>query len=156
MSPEEWGETARAAYHQHKADAFVVERNRGGDMVAANIRAAIRDKQGKAATAEIIEIHASDGKRVRAEPVAALHEQGRIHFVGVHTELEQEITEWNPLVRGISPNRLDALVHAAWHLAELGDELDLGTDMSGYDKANEGFIAATHWDPFGGGRSRTI
>lgn len=125
-SPEAWGAAALKLYDQWKADAYVGERNRGGDLVAANMRATIREKKGSAAVAKIIEVHATRNKQVRAEPVATLHEQGRLHFVGVLPKVEAEITEWDPSLGGISPNRLDALVWGAYELAKLGveDEVD--------------------------------
>src|SRR5439155_22357589 len=104
LAPEAWGAAALKLYDQHKADAFVGERNRGGDLVAANMRATIREKRGAAAVAKIIEVHATRNKDVRAEPVATMHEQGRIHFVGVQPEIEQELTEWSPKIGGASPN----------------------------------------------------
>lgn len=122
FGPEEWGAKAVELYDRWKADAFVGERNRGGDLVAANMRAAVRFAKGRQATAKIIEVHATRNKRVRAEPVSAMHEQGRLHFVGVHPAIEQEITEWDPAATSESPNRLDALVWGAYELAKLGEE----------------------------------
>lgn len=121
--PEEWGSSALKLYDQHKADAFVGERNRGGDLVASNMRAVIRDKRGAHASLKYIEVQATRNKQIRAEPVSALHEQGRLHFVGVHPEIEQEITEWDPTLGGASPNRLDALVWGAYELAKLGEDM---------------------------------
>ena len=122
LTPEAWGSAALKLYDQHGADAFVGERNKGGDLVAANMRATVREKRGPAAVAKIIEVHATRHKAIRAEPVATMHEQGRLHFVGVHPEIEQEITEWDPSLGGVSPNRLDALVWGAFELAKLGVE----------------------------------
>lgn len=121
-SPEQWGLAALGLYDQHRADAFVAETNRGGMLVKANMQAIIRERRGSAATASIIEVHASRGKEVRAEPVSTLAAQGRLHFVGVHPELEQELTEWSPRLGGQSPSRLDALVWGAYELARLGED----------------------------------
>lgn len=137
-TPEAWGAAALKLYDQFKADAFVGERNRGGDLVAANMRATIREKRGAHATAKIIEVHATRNKEIRAEPVGTMHEQGRIHFVGVHPEIEQEITEWSPRIGGVSPNRLDALVWGAYELAKLGEEIEADPRA-----AFRGFEAAT-------------
>lgn len=134
-TPEEWGAAALKLYDQHKADAFVGERNRGGDLVASNMRATIREKRGPHAVAKIIEVHATRNKEIRAEPVATLHEQGRLHFVGVHPAIEQEITEWDPTLGGRSPNRLDAVVWGAYDLAKLGEDLE--------PDAREGFKGIT-------------
>ena len=61
-------------------------------------------------------VHASRGKQARAEPVAALYEQGRVHHVGVFSPLEDELCGWVPNTNQPSPNRLDALV---WAFTEL-------------------------------------
>ncbi len=120
--PEAWGAAALKLFDQHKADCFVGERNRGGDLVAANMRATIREKRGQHAVAKIVEVHATRNKEIRAEPVSTLHEPGRLHFVGVHEKIEAEITEWAPALGGVSPNRLDAMVWGAYELAKLGEE----------------------------------
>lgn len=123
-SPEKWGAYVVTTAEQLKADVVVGERNRGGDLVAANVRAAKERRSGSLAAKaiKIVEVHATRGKAIRAEPVSALHEQGMIHIVGRMPELEAEICEWNPRIGGISPNRLDALVWLVWHLARLGEE----------------------------------
>ena len=121
-SPAEWGELAIKAFWHWKADAIVCERNRGGDLVAQNVRGALRALKGPRAVVPIREVVASRGKVTRAEPVAALAEQGRIHVVGALPLLEQEVTEWNPRLDPESPNRLDALVWGAFDLCELGAE----------------------------------
>ena len=59
-------------------------------------------------------VHASRGKYVRAEPVSALYEQGRIHHVGYFPDLEDQLCEW--VLSDTSPDRLDALV---WAVTEL-------------------------------------
>ena len=60
-------------------------------------------------------VHASKGKRTRAEPVAALYEQGRVHHLGFHAQLEDQLCSWIP-DHAVSPDRLDALV---WGVTEL-------------------------------------
>ena len=60
-------------------------------------------------------VHASRGKQTRAQPVAALYEQGRVSHVEVFPELEEQLTTWTP-ESGVSPDRLDALV---WALTDL-------------------------------------
>jgi phage terminase large subunit-like protein len=137
FTPEQWGATAVKLYDQWNADAFVGERNRGGDLVAANVRAAVRFAKGQHAVVSIVEVHATRNKHVRAEPVAAMHEQGRLHFVGVLPGVEQEITEWDPTLGGVSPNRLDAMVWGAYELAKLGqeEEVDASAGFVGLTKA---------------------
>lgn len=105
--PHVWALRAIKAYHDFKADVICGERNYGGDMVEATLRGIDRNIPFK-------NVHASRGKHIRAEPVAALQEQGRIHHVGTHRPLEEELSTW---VEGDkSPNRLDALV---WAVTEL-------------------------------------
>ncbi len=111
-SPMEWAREAVAAYRRRKADRIVAEVNNGGDLVAATIRmidGAVAFKP----------VRASRGKQLRAEPVAALYEQGRVHHVGAFPELEDQMCGFAGAGdrRGAgSPDRLDALV---WALTEL-------------------------------------
>ena len=112
LSPAGWAAAAVAAYRRHAADRLVAEVNQGGDMVAAVIRAA---DPGVAYGA----VRATRGKALRAEPVAALYEQGRVHHVrGADLAvLEDQLTGYVP-ARPFpgSPDRLDALV---WALTDL-------------------------------------
>jgi phage terminase large subunit-like protein len=112
LSPDGWGRRAVQAYVDVSADAIVGEANFGGDMVEAVIRTAAR---AMGVTVVYKAVHASRGKAVRAQPVAALYEQGMISHGEVFAELEEELTSWTP-ESGRSPNRLDALV---WGLSEL-------------------------------------
>lgn len=107
-SPNEWGVAALAAFHQYQADRIVAEANQGGDMVAHTLRTV--DKN-----APIKLVRASRGKRTRAEPIAAMYEQGRVRHVGFLTQLEDQMCGWVPDVSQ-SPDRVDALV---WALTEL-------------------------------------
>lgn len=111
-SPEEWRARVVWAYHHHRADAVVVERNMGGDMVAAVMRAG-------GEPLPLREVVATRGKAVRAEPVAALYERGMVRHVGVFRELEAQLTGWSPQ-DPVSPDRLDALVWAMTDLMERG------------------------------------
>jgi phage terminase large subunit-like protein len=124
LKPEKWGADVVKTCEQLQCDVVVGERNRGGDLVAANVRAAKERRSGPMAAKalKIIEVHATRGKVMRAEPVSALSDRGMIHIVGRMPELEQELTEWNPKLGGQSPSRLDALVWLVWHLARLGEE----------------------------------
>jgi len=106
-SPLTWARAACALYHKHKADAMVYETNQGGEMVRLTIKTAD-------ATVPCRGIHASRGKLVRAEPVATLSEQHRIHHVGVFPELEDELCNYEGY--GASPNRLDWFVYAILEL----------------------------------------
>ena len=107
-SPLEWAKAAVTAYYKYNADIIVAEKNNGGEMVAQTI--AQVDK-----TVPVKLVHASRGKAVRAEPIAAIYEQGRAHHVGVFYRLEDEMCLWMP--GQSSPNRMDALVWAGASLA---------------------------------------
>lgn len=106
-SPDEWARVAVDLHDDLGADVIVAEVNNGGDMVGAVLRTVTRSARYRAVTA-------SRGKRTRAEPVAALYEQGKVHHVGAHARLEDQMTTWVP-GDGSSPDRMDALV---WGLTE--------------------------------------
>lgn len=114
-SPLGWASIAVTAYHSKRADRIVGEVNNGGDLVESNIRAVAPDVAFRA-------VRASRGKAVRAEPVAALYEQGRVHHVGLLPELEQQMTGWSPQSGEKSPDRMDALVWAVTELVVDPDE----------------------------------
>lgn len=103
--PAEWARAAVDAYRTHKADRIVAEVNQGGDLVETTIRTIDKSVAYRA-------VHAAKGKRLRAEPVAALYEQGKVHHVGSFAALEDQMTTWDPLVDDKSPDRVDALVYA--------------------------------------------
>lgn len=110
-SPQTWGELAGRTADEFGADAIVAETNQGGDLVKATLALA-------APWARYKPVHARDSKRVRAEPVAALYEQGRVHHVGVYPEMEDQMVTWVPdRANAKSPDRLDALVHGVTDLA---------------------------------------
>lgn len=107
-SPLAWAQASVAAFSVHKADALIAEANNGGALVQVNI--------GRITGAPPVKlVHASRGKQTRAEPIANLYEQKRIHHVGAHVALEDEMCSW-VMDEGKSPNRIDALV---WALTEL-------------------------------------
>jgi phage terminase large subunit-like protein len=107
LSPAAWAARAIALWRRLNADALVVEVNQGGDMV----RAVIREQDPEV---PVIAVHAKRGKWLRAEPVAALYEQGRVKHVGAFELLEDEMCDFglDGLSSGRSPDRLDALVWA--------------------------------------------
>jgi phage terminase large subunit-like protein len=111
-SPDEWGRAAVTGYHKFSADRMAGEVNNGGDMVEHTVKVVDR-------TISFKQLHASRGKHTRAEPVAALYEQGRVHHVGMFAALEDQMCQWVP--GDDSPDRMDALV---WALTELmlGDD----------------------------------
>jgi predicted phage terminase large subunit-like protein len=110
-SPHDWASHALEAYRAHRADRIVAEVNNGGAMVEATLRVLDAGVSYKP-------VHASRGKLARAEPVAALYEQGRIHHVGAFPALEDQMCAFTggPLAHLASPDRVDALV---WALSEL-------------------------------------
>lgn len=110
-SPLQWARRAIALYDKYEADAIVIEINQGGDMVAQTLRS-VRD------SVNIIEVRATRGKHLRAEPIAALYEQGRVFHVGAFSELEDQMTmTTNAGYEGEgSPDRMDAAVYALTEL----------------------------------------
>lgn len=108
-TPDEWARAAVQAYRVFRADRIVAERNNGGDMVEHTIRTV--DPHVPVRT-----VWASRGKQTRAEPISALYEQRKIHHVGMHGELEHQMTTWVPDSGEASPDRMDALV---WALTDL-------------------------------------
>lgn len=119
-TPDGWGRRVVGAYLDHEADRVLWESNFGGDMALAVIKTAARDMGTVVATEKVV---ASRGKILRAEPVAALYEQGRVRHVGTFAKLEDQMTGYSPDTATKSPDRLDALVMA---LAEL-----MGTPQRG-------------------------
>lgn len=109
-SPQTWAKAAVTAFHKYKANLIVAEDNNGGEMVEAVIKQVDP-------SVPVTRVHASRGKATRAEPVAAISEQGRDHHVGSFPALEDELCLWMP--GDASPNRLDAKVWAITALANL-------------------------------------
>jgi len=114
LSPNGWANRIVATYQEWTADLIVGEANYGGDMVESNIRTVD-------ASVSYENVHASRGKRIRAEPIKALYEQGRVHHIGTFAELEAEMVQWIPDESAWSPNRIDALVWALTELADSGE-----------------------------------
>lgn len=127
-SPHEWASAVIAVFNKLKADRVVVEVNNGGDMCESVIR---MTKGGE--RIPITKVHASRGKYTRAEPIAALYEQGRAHHVGFFPELEGQLTTYVP--GDTSPDRMDALV---WAMTELTG----GGEMGQVDPQIAGELAA--------------
>jgi phage terminase large subunit-like protein len=108
LSPHGWASRAIGAFREYAADRIIAEINFGAQMVEHTVRSV--DKSVPVKT-----INASRGKVQRAEPIAALYEQHRVHHVGPMAKLEDQMTTWTP-IDGTSPDRLDALV---WAITEL-------------------------------------
>lgn len=138
--PNEWAEKVFEAVERWGVSKIVPETNRGGDLVETTLRyyAQVHNKR----LPEIAPINSQEGKVGRAEPISALYDQGRVHHVGTHAELEDEQCNWQPFPgedeqdddsevsdrtrrrRKRSPNRVDALVFAC---------ADLKPNMADYD-----------------------
>ncbi|MGE3783623.1 MAG: DNA-packaging protein [Alphaproteobacteria bacterium] len=116
-APAEWARAAITAYYSHAADRIVAEVNNGGEMVEATLRVIDPNVSFRA-------VRAARGKTIRAEPVAALYEQGRVRHVGAFPRLEDQLCgfvtsaqgSFDRRVAGGSPDRVDALV---WAITEL-------------------------------------
>jgi phage terminase large subunit-like protein len=120
-SPDTWAERAVYAYRAYQAERLVGEVNNGGDLVEAVLRTKDLRFAYKA-------VRASRGKLTRAEPIAALYEQGRVHHVGTFGTLEDQMSDFDPNVAQRSPDHMDALVWALW---ELADTVSLSTITPG-------------------------
>lgn len=107
-SPDTWARRAVDLYYKHGADRIIAEVNNGGDLVERLIKTVDRQVPYK-------KVHASRGKIVRAEPIAALYEQKKVFHVGEFKELEDQMISYVAGGRK-SPDRLDALV---WALTEI-------------------------------------
>lgn len=109
--PRDWATRAIAVHDRYAADAIVVERNQGGDMVRhtlQSVRPGVR----------IIDVVATRGKHVRAEPISALYSLGRVSHVGTFPKLEDQMCQMtaNGYEGDGSPDRCDAMV---WAMTEL-------------------------------------
>lgn len=111
-TPAGWARAVVAAYRRFEADRVVAEVNQGGEMVSAMLKSID-------ANLPVTMVRASRGKFTRAEPVAALYEQGRVRHAGRFEKLEDQMVDFGPdgLSSGKSPDRLDALVWALTALA---------------------------------------
>jgi phage terminase large subunit-like protein len=114
LHPADWARLAVKLYNFFRASCIVAEANQGGELIREIIK-------GVSSGIPVRLVHASMGKRPRAEPVALLYEQGRVKHCGEFRELEDQMLTWDasdPSAR--SPNDIDALVWA-FHGLELCD-----------------------------------
>jgi len=107
-SPDAWAKKAINCYYDWDADRIVAETNNGGDLVERLLR-------GMDLNIPYRSVRATRGKLIRAEPIAALYEQRRVHHIGYFPELESQMCSYIGETRP-SPDRLDALV---WGITEL-------------------------------------
>jgi phage terminase large subunit-like protein len=101
-TPLDWAQKAIDLYYKWNADRIVAEVNQGGDMVGTIVRSI--DSR-----VPYMAVHVTKGKKVRAEPVAALYEQHRVKHYGSHAGLEVQMTSWDARSEK-SPDRIDAMV----------------------------------------------
>lgn len=125
LSPSDWSRRAVQLADEAQADAIVAESNQGGALVEQTLRAA-------GARVRVRLVHAARGKRVRAEPVAALYEQSRVRHLPGLQRLEDELCTWASASGDPSPNRLDALVWACFDLGGLATGPRVASE-TGYD-----------------------
>lgn len=135
-TPDTWAREAVALYKHRHADRVIGEANNGGDMIEHTIRSVDANVSYKS-------VHATRGKAIRAEPVAALYEQKRVHHVGSHPQLEDQMcmftTDYDRTKMKYSPDRMDALV---WALTELGIETTPGDNILEYYRQQDALAAA--------------
>lgn len=103
-TPQGWASRTWTMYDLFQADKVIAEKNYGGEMVKSTLANERPD-------GPVELVHSRRGKELRAEPIAGLYEQGKVHHVRVFKELEEQMTQWVP-GQGDSPDRVDALVHA--------------------------------------------
>ncbi len=112
MTPNTWAERAISLYDKYSADRIIGETNNGGDLVKEVLRTASGGNIFR-----FLAVNASRGKYARAEPIAALYEQGKVHHVDTFPELEDQMCTWTPKSPAdASPDRMDALV---WAITQL-------------------------------------
>ena len=124
-TPLGWSKRVVQAYEDYQADRVVVETNQGGSFIETTLR---QINPNMAITGVVAKI----GKRLRAEPISSLYEQGRVSHIGTFDALEEQMVSWLP-DSGNSPDRLDALVHGITSLTTQTSKFDLafsGSTMS--------------------------
>lgn len=117
-SPSVWGGEVVKLYRELDADRVVGEVNNGGDLIENLLRQIDPDLSYR-------DVRATRGKILRAEPVVALYEKGRVHHVGRFADLEDQMTGYSPQFSAKSPDRMDALVWAITELMRGGSRLIL-------------------------------
>lgn len=117
FSPEKWAYRAVINYDKLQADAIIGEKNNGGDMVEHTIRT-VKVPGKPSHRVKFRSVWASRGKHIRAEPIASIHEQGKIKFVGSFPKLEDQLLFFTPegYEGAESPDRAEAFIWLAWFL----------------------------------------
>lgn len=121
LSPDRAANRAWSLLDTWSASLVVVEDNGGKDWIESVMRMAWKERHPNGGPPPLRRVNASQGKRLRAQPVAMRYEQGRVCHVGSLPELEDQLTTWIPEEDPHSPDRLDAMVHAVTHLMRRHD-----------------------------------
>lgn len=109
LSPDGWAKRTIGLYHEYEANQVVAEKNQGGDMVASTLRT-------QDARLPVKLVQATKGKRLRAEPVASLFEQGKAKLLGSFEKLEDQMSTYLGIPGEQSPDELDAMTYAMTEL----------------------------------------
>lgn len=121
LSPERASARAWGLLETWGASLVVVEDNGGKDWIESVLRMAWKSRNPDGGPPPLRRVNASQGKRLRAQPVAMRYEQGRVCHVGSFPELEDQLTTWIPEEDNDSPDRIDAMVHGVAHLMKKHD-----------------------------------
>lgn len=142
-TPDQAARRAIQAYDDWGADRVIGEVNNGGEWIGQTVRLTAKAMQteGIRQSGEVSykAVHASRGKQTRAEPIAALDEQHKVHHAGTFPQLEDQLVEWEPLSGMKSPDRLDARVWAFTELmlgqghreTDIGAPVQVGASVAG-------------------------
>lgn len=125
LTPDQWAMRALRAFFDYECDYIVYEANQGGNMVRHALKTAAESDEfrGRGQAQGVVmrsggdwipfrPVHATKGKRARAEDISPFYEQGRAHHVGSFPALEDQLCGWDPADSEYSPDRMDALVWA--------------------------------------------
>ena len=115
-TPMGWSRRVNVAYEDYQADRVIVEKNQGGDFIETTLRQINPHMAITGITAKL-------SKKLRAEPVASLYEQGKVFHIGNFDALEEQMVSWIP--GDESPDRLDAMVHGITALITQTSKFDL-------------------------------
>ena len=121
LSPERASDRAWGLLESWGASLVVVEDNGGKDWIESVLRMAWKSRNPNGGPPPLRRVNASQGKKLRAQPVAMRYEQGRVCHVGTFPDLEDQLTTWIPEEDNDSPDRIDAMVHAVAHLMKKHD-----------------------------------
>lgn len=124
LSPERAASRAWGLHETWGASLVVVEDNGGKDWIESVMRMAWKERHPGGGPPPLRRVNASQGKKLRAQPIAMRYEQGRVSHVGSFPELEDQLTTWIPEEDNDSPDRIDAMVHAVAHLMKKHDRTE--------------------------------